>query len=125
MDTRRLVEELFALSEQVRYVAVRIGGGDGLLRERAGLANASASESDRYEERIVNPTLLALVGERGRIDCGGVDWVLVRYGHFFQLVHPVRGGHVSVAFEPGTDVLALQPQVLAVLATFRLLEEKS
>lgn len=123
MDPHRLADEIFALSNDVRYVAVRIGGGDGLLRERAGLANASASESDRYEERIVNPTLLALVGERGRIDCGGVDWVLVRYGHFFQLVHPVRGGHVSIAFEPGADVLALQPRVRAVLAAANLIEE--
>jgi hypothetical protein len=124
MDPRRLTEELFALSKDVRYVAVRIGGGDASLAERPGLANASASESDRYEERIVNPTLLALVGERGRIDCGGVDWVLVRYGHFFQLVHPVAGGHVSVAFEPGADVLALRQRVHAVLAAFELLEEK-
>jgi hypothetical protein len=30
------------------------------LRERAGLHNTSSSESDKYEELIVNPTLLTL-----------------------------------------------------------------
>jgi hypothetical protein len=92
----------------VRYVAVY---RDGSLRtrERAGLAGASAAESDRYEELLVNPTLLTLARQRGEIDCGGLRYLLIRYGNFFQFVYPVGSGHVSVALEPDADLASLLP----------------
>jgi hypothetical protein len=93
------MDRLFALSDEVRYVAI-YQGGRLALRERPGLAHASAAESDRYEELIVNPTLLKLVVQRGEIDCGGVKFVVIRYGNFFQTVFPVPDGHISVALEP-------------------------
>jgi hypothetical protein len=74
-------------------------GQDVELRERPGLSDASSSDSDRYEELLVNPTLLTLARQRGEIDCGGLDYLVVAYGNFFQLVMPVPGGHVSVAVE--------------------------
>ena len=37
--------------------------------------------------------------KRGEIDCGGLDYLVVAYGNFFQLVLPIEGGHVSVAIE--------------------------
>lgn len=114
-----LIDDLMAVSPGVRYVAV-YRGGSLESRERAGLANASASESDRYEELIVNPSLLTLVRQRGEIDCGGAGWVLIRYGNFFQLVTPVDGGHVSVAFEPGEDPVPRVPAVRKVLAAHGL-----
>ena len=54
-----LADQLFARHDAVRYVAV-LDGSQLTLRERAGLTDASASESDRYEELLVNPTLLTL-----------------------------------------------------------------
>jgi hypothetical protein len=93
-----LAGALFDLSPAVRYVAVG-RGGEVDLRERPGLDGASSSESDRYEELLVNPTLIELARRRGEIDCGGLDYLVVAYGHFFQLVLPVDGGHVSVAIE--------------------------
>lgn len=116
-----LVDDLLSISPGVRYVAVYRAGALH-SRERAGLSNASASESDRYEELIVNPALLTLVRQRGGIDCGGARWLLVRYGNFFQLVVPVEGGHVSVAFEPGEDPVLREPAVRAVLAAHGLVE---
>ncbi len=98
-----LIERCLALGPDVRYVAVYLDG-KLLTRERAGVAGASATESDRYEELIVNPTLLTLVQQRGNIDCGGVRYVLVRYGNFFAFVHPLAGGHVAVALEPAADL---------------------
>ena len=38
--------------------------------------------------------------QRGDIDCGGVKFVVIRYGNFFQTVFPVADGHVSVGLEP-------------------------
>jgi hypothetical protein len=99
-------EALFRSSPAVRYVAV-YHRGEVHLAQRPDLSHASSSESDRYEELLVNPAVLLLTGQRGDIDCGGREYVLVRYGHFFQLVHPVDGGHISVAIEPGIDPLSL------------------
>jgi hypothetical protein len=101
-----LIDAIFQLSPHVRYVAVR--SGDALVqREREGVAHASSAESDRYEELLVNPALLTLATQRGNIDCGGLRYVLVRYGHFFQFVRATADGHVSVALEPGADVVGL------------------
>jgi hypothetical protein len=98
-----LIDRCFDLSPDVRYVAVY---RDGILRsrERAGVADASASESDRYEELLVNPTVLTLVRQRGNIDCGGCRYVLIRYGNFFAFVFPLTGGHVAVGLEPTVDL---------------------
>jgi hypothetical protein len=91
-------DAIFAVSPAIRYVA-RGRGQDVELRERPDLADASSSESDRYEELLVNPTLVTLASQRGEIDCGGLDYLVVAYGNFFQLVLPIEGGHVSVAIE--------------------------
>jgi hypothetical protein len=99
----RLAEAILELDEQIRYVATYVDGRLE-LRERAGLTGASAPESDKYEELLVNPTLLTLLAQRGNIDCGGLSYVLIRYGNFFQLVTRVPGGHVSVALEPTADL---------------------
>jgi hypothetical protein len=98
-----LIEQCLGLSPDIRYVAVY---RDEILRtkERAGLAGASAAESDRYEELLVNPTALTLIRQRGNIDCGGVRYIVIRYGNFYQCVFPVSGGHISVALEPNADL---------------------
>jgi hypothetical protein len=123
MKTRNaadLIGAIFALSPDIRYVAVARSGAPE-MRQRAGLANSSALESDRYEELLVNPTLLTLGGQRGRIDCGGLDFIVIRYGHFFQLVRPLPDGHLSVSIEPHGDPLAVAAALDRALPT--LLEE--
>src|SRR5690606_6395119 len=90
-----LIERVLGLSTDIRYVATYI---DGEMRsaQRPGIAEASAGESDKYEELLVNPTLITLTRQRGEIDCGGLHYVIIRYGSFFELVLPVPGGHLSV-----------------------------
>ncbi len=78
MAMKRIFESLFVISDDIRYVALRTGN-DLALRQRDNLAGARSSESDRYEELLVNPTLLTLVSARGKIDCGGLDTVVTRY----------------------------------------------
>lgn len=77
-----MIEKIFKLSESIRYVAIY---RDGQLESKAksNMLDASSSESDRYEELLVNPTLLKLASQRGNIDCGGLEYLLVRYGNFF------------------------------------------
>ena len=109
-----LADQLFSVSSSVRYVAV-YRGGNLEMRQRPGIADASAAESDRYEELIVNPTLLTLTTQRGNIDCGGIQYLLIRYGSFFQFVCPLPDGHVSVALEPGSAPLDLVPALLRIV----------
>jgi hypothetical protein len=111
-----LARSLFALSPGVRYVALA-RGQDVQLQERPGLDQASSSESDRYEELLVNPTLLTLARQRGEIDCGGLDYLVVAYGAFFQLVLPFDGGHVSVAVERSESPTELVEPIRAALRT--------
>ena len=105
-----LIDRIFDIASDIRYVAVY---REGRLRssQRPGLAQASASESDKYEELIVNPTLLTLTRQRGEIDCGGLEFVLIRYGNFYELVMPVSDGHLSVGIEPTADPLELVPRL--------------
>src|SRR5512143_3267937 len=93
-----LAKKIFLISADIRYVAIYVN--DQLISsQRPGLENASSSESDKYEELIVNPTLLKLVTQRGNIDCGGVEFVIIRYGSFYEFVMPFKDGHVSVGIE--------------------------
>jgi hypothetical protein len=116
MRGEEIIAGLFALGDHVRYVAVA-NGQDVELRQRAGLADASSNDSDRYEELLVNPVLLLLTRQRGEIDCGGLDYVIVRYGHFAQVVVPdPSGGHVSVAVSPGEDPVAVAEAIQRLLS---------
>jgi hypothetical protein len=101
MDT---IDQIFAVSGAVRYVAL-YRGGELVSRQRGGISDASSAESDRYEELFVNPTLLTLVRQRGNLDCGGAQYVVVRYGNFYQLVIDLPDGHASVSFELSSNPL--------------------
>jgi hypothetical protein len=110
-----IIERCLALSPEVRYVAVY---RDDFLRyrERPGLTRATAGESDRYEELLVNPTVLTLLQQRGNIDCGGLRYVVIRYGNFFQSVFPIARGYVSVALEPTAHLPRLLNMLEATLS---------
>jgi hypothetical protein len=112
----RLIEYIFAVAPEVRYVATYL---DGILAtaQRPGIGGASSSESDKYEELIVNPTLLKLVTQRGNIDCGGANWVLIRYGNFYEIVIPVAAGHLSVGLELTADPLPVIERVVRTYST--------
>jgi len=60
-------------------------------------------------------TLLKLASQRGNIDCGGLDYILVRYGNFFQFVLPESWGHVSVCIEANTDPIQIGAQVKSLV----------
>lgn len=111
----RVIGKIFSLSQSIRYVAVyREGALTSAVRD--GLAEASTDESDRYEELLVNPALLTLTRQRGDLDCGGLRYVLVRYGNFFQFIRPIVGGHVSIAIEPTGDPVGLAGRIESVVA---------
>jgi hypothetical protein len=106
--------ELFAVSRAIRYVAFA-HGQEVAMRQRKGIEGASSSESDRFEELLVNPALVTLARQRGEIDCGGFEFAVVGYGNFRQLVVPLEAGHVSIAFELEADPLDHLAAIRAVL----------
>jgi hypothetical protein len=116
MPAASLMSKIFAIGDHIRYVAVA-HGQQLQMQSRSDLADASSSESDRFEELLVNPSLLLLTRQRGDIDCGGLDYLIVRYGHFFQVVVPnPTGGHVSVAVEADHNPVAVAEEVQALVA---------
>ena len=110
MSARRV----FELSPLVRYVAI-YRRGELTSQQRGELSEASSAESDKYEELLVNPTLLKLVQQRGNIDCGGARYIVVRYGNFYQLIIALPDGHVSVCFEPTANPLEYVSRIEQIL----------
>ena len=105
-----LKNQIFSVSDNIRYVAIY--ANDKLISgEKPSLKNTSTSESDKYEELIVNPTLLKLVIQRGNIDCGGVEYVIIKYGSFFEFVMPIKNGHVSVGIEPHSEIMEITNKI--------------
>src|SRR6476469_9446570 len=99
-----LKEKIFAISKDIRYVAI-YSDEKLISSERPGIENTSSSESDKYEELIVNPTLLKLVTQRGNIDCGGARYVIIRYGSFYEFVMPIKNGHLSIEIKSYSDLM--------------------
>jgi len=57
-----------------------------------------------------------LARQRGDIDCGGLRYVVVAYGNFWQLVIPTdHASHVSVSVESDADPFAAATRVVAVM----------
>jgi hypothetical protein len=110
-----LHDDVFAVTPDIRYVAAA-QGQQVEMRSRPDLQNASSSNSDLYEELLVNPTLLTLATRRGNIDCGGLRYLIVGYGHFEMLVIPTSGGHVGVGFEVGANPTHYLDTILGVLS---------
>jgi hypothetical protein len=108
---QQVLDRVFRLSAGIRYVALYYKG-----RLTSAVRPLPAAESDTYEELLVNPALLTLARQRGDIDCGGLDFLVIRYGSFYQLVWPLSAGHLSVGIEPGQDPLPIVPGVRAVAA---------
>jgi hypothetical protein len=109
-----MLEKIFQLSDSIRYVAV-YKEGQLVSRAKSNTSGSSSSESDRYEEILVNPTLIKLATQRGDIDCGGLGFLLVRYGNFYQFVLPASWGHVSVCIETDADPIAIGSQVMSLV----------
>jgi hypothetical protein len=103
---KKLVKDILNLADEIRYAAVY---ADGVLhrQEKADLPLSSSAESDKYEEWLVNPAILKLATQRGNIDCGGTEYVLIRYGNFFQFIMNLPNGHVSVCIQADSDVVQI------------------
>lgn len=117
MDTNiitPLIDKLFETSESIRYVAI-YHDNELTSKQRTELTNASDSESDKYEELFVNPTILKIAGQRGSLDCGGLNFIIIRYGNFFQLIREFLNGHISICIDKDENPIELEQKIKNVL----------
>lgn len=114
-EAEKLIADFFALGV-VGYVA--LGAGQDVVMRMAPAVEGmtqTADDSNFFEELLVNPTLLKLAGQRGRLDCGGLNYIAIGYGDFIQFIAPMEGGHVSLGVASETDVPRLAGRVREVL----------
>jgi hypothetical protein len=104
-DFEPFFADMFAITDSIRYVAVG-RGQDIAMQQKGGLGVASGELSNRFEELLVNPTLLTLTTQRGDLDCGGLRHLIIGYGYFNAYVVPIPGGHVCVSFEVDSNPVA-------------------
>lgn len=119
-EKESLLKELFDTSVDLRYIAL-YDNGELIMKQRDDLMNSSSGESDKYEELLVNPTLIKLATQRGNIDCGGLEYFIIRYGNFFVLLFPTENGHVNFGIEPDKDPFGLIEPIQALLRKYELI----
>ena len=116
-----LLADLFAMGG-VGYAALG-AGQEVLMRTAPGLKTATTTDSNFYEELIVNPTLLKLASQRGELDCGGVSYIAIGYGEFTQLIMLTKDGHVSLGVPRDAPVREIAGRVAGVLERHNLANE--
>lgn len=111
-----IIDEILNGYSDVRYVAIR--WMDAITKkQRQSLADSSSSDSDFYEEHMINPAILLLATQRGKIDCGGLDFVIIAYGNFFQLIKPLVAGHISICIQKTSDPIFVGEVLMNFLNT--------
>ena len=114
MNKEKIIESLFGEFSEIRYVAIYIK--DKLVyKQKEKTSDSSSGETDKYEELLVNPTLLKLASQRGNIDCGGLNYLIIGYGNFYQVVKSVPEGHISICIEQKSDLNELPNSIFDYL----------
>ncbi len=114
MNKENIIGALFDKFSEIRYAALYIEG-ELVFKQRESMADSSSSETDKFEELLVNPTLLKLASQRGNIDCGGLNYLIIGYGNFYQLVKSIPNGHISICLEHHSDLNRLPDQIFRFL----------
>lgn len=109
-----IIESLFDFSSDIRYVALYTDK-DLMFRQRQKKPDSSSAETDRYEELLVNPALLNLARQRGNLDCGGLRFLIVGYGNFYQLIKEIKEGHLSICLNKNSDITRLPDRIFDYL----------
>jgi len=113
-NKNEIIGELFNSFADIRYVAIYIDNELTYKQKQKTLDNSSL-DTDKYEELLVNPTLLTLARQRGNIDCGGLRFLIIGYGNFYQLVKEINGGHISICLEKSVDLTNIPDKIFQFL----------
>lgn len=113
-DKNNIIDFMFNFSEDIRYVALYLNN-ELTFKQRQQTPDSSSGDTDRFEELLVNPTLLTLARQRGNIDCGGLRFLIIGYGNFYQLVREINGGHISICLKKSVDLTNFPENVFGFL----------
>lgn len=114
MNKEKIIECLFTEFSDIRYVAFYIRD-ELIYKQKEQTFDSSSGETDKYEELLVNPTLLKLAGQRGNIDCGGLNYLIIGYGNFYQIVKSIPNGHISICIAHKSDLNTLPGHIFNYL----------
>lgn len=114
MNKENIINALFDEFSEIRYVALYLDE-KLIFRQKENTANTSSGDSDKFEELLVNPTLLKLSTQRGNIDCGGLNYLIIGYGNFFQLVKSIPSGHIQICIEQNAYLNTLPDEIFNFL----------
>lgn len=115
MGDETLTQKLFKIEPKIRYVAVNQNGVIVEMEQSPLHPTYNPHETDRMEELIVNPIVLEITRRRGNIDMSGVRYVLIAYGTQYQLLMPIKDGHISVGIELEDDPREIARKVAGCL----------
>ena len=101
-EAEDLIRSLFGLGE-VGYVALD-WHGQTVMRLADGIETDTTTQTNFFEEYLLNPSLIFMAQRRGNLDCGGLRYVAVGYGDFTMLLMPIAQGNVSIGVARKRDV---------------------
>lgn len=113
-DKNEIIDKLFTYFTDIRYVAIYTDN-ELVYKQKQQTSNSSSLDSDKYEEQLVNPTLLTIARQRGNIDCGGLRFLIVGYGNFYQLVKEIKNGHISICLDKNVDLTNMPAKIFEFL----------
>ena len=113
-NTNQIIDDLFNFLLEIRYVAI-YQNAELTFKQRKQTSDSSSSETDKYEELLVNPTLLTIARQRGNIDCGGLRFIILGYGNYYQLVKEIKNGHISICLEKNVDLTIVPEKIFEFL----------
>lgn len=113
-NTNQIIDDLFNFLLEIRYVAI-YQNAELTFKQRKQTSDSSSSDTDKYEELLVNPTLLTIARQRGNIDCEGLRFIIVGYGNFYQLVKEIKNGHISICLEKNVDLTIVPEKIFEFL----------
>ena len=114
MNFEQIINDLLHAYREIRYVAI-YSNNDLTSKQRNNVSESSSANTDRYEELLVNPVLLTAARQRGNIDCGGLRFIIVAYGNFYQLIRETSFGHISICLENQANLAQLPDEIFEFL----------
>lgn len=115
ISKEKIIDQLFNEFKNIRYAAI-YKNNELLFKQKQQVTNSSEATTDKFEELLVNPTLLTLAKQRGDIDCGGLNYIIVGYRNFYQFVQKINNGHLSICLALETDLNKLPKQIINFLS---------